>query len=245
MKGRRWGGHQLPSPARRLANNILGCGGSILKGRITKMTAVVLFAVALVSCASEENPSSVATRQVSMSQDSSSDFAPEGQIGPEIEPRDVEGIQPRDVTDTESTPGSGRQTDGAAGGSGNDGVKGKELKGPPPLDLPWKPKVDVSATVTPRCVAPGGTMRLEVKTGPEAAVGYQAAYADGRGGAPEPFGAGYGGNDKGFTDMDGRFASSWVVASVAPIGRGRVDVIIAHDGEWGYADPAFRVDNRC
>lgn len=120
---------------------------------------------------------------------------------------------------------------------------GSDDDGPPPADLPWTPdpSVRADAVLTPVCIERGGRMTLELHTEPEAGVAYQAVYADGRGGAQEPYGGGYGGNDKGMAEPDGSFSSAWLVSPSAPVGRARVDVIIGYDGRWGYAGPEFRV----
>ncbi|MGH2730173.1 MAG: hypothetical protein ACRDJI_06125 [Actinomycetota bacterium] len=121
----------------------------------------------------------------------------------------------------------------------------KRFPGPEPLVLPWTPEVDVQTRVEPFCVEPGGKIHLEVVTPPKAAIAYHAVYADNKGGAPEPYGAGYGGNDDGFADPNGQFESDWVVSANAPFGPGRVDVIVGHDEKWGYDDPEFMVKKTC
>jgi hypothetical protein len=113
--------------------------------------------------------------------------------------------------------------------------------GLPPVNLPYDTPIPVDASVEPTCVPAGGMATLTVRTKPEAAVGYQAIYSDAKGGGPAPYGAGYGGNDKGFAQEDGVYSSTWVVSPKAPAGTGRVDVIIGWKGKFGYDDPAFRV----
>jgi hypothetical protein len=100
----------------------------------------------------------------------------------------------------------------------------------------------VASEVTPACVTPGGRATVTVKTEPNIAVAYHAMYAGSRGGATPPYGSGYGGNDKGMTDGEGRYSSSWIVSPQAPPGPARLDVIVAAPGDrWGYDDPPFRV----
>jgi hypothetical protein len=101
--------------------------------------------------------------------------------------------------------------------------------------------VPTEATVSPSCVRPGGRVTLTVVSEPAAGVAYQAVYADGAGGAASPWGAGYGGNDKGHTDGRGRYVASWVVATNAPPGHAHVDVVIGAHGKFGYDDPVFEV----
>jgi hypothetical protein len=121
----------------------------------------------------------------------------------------------------------------------NDG--GKRKPGPAPVDFPYKDELAVSSTISPTCVTAGGRVELTVESKPEAALGWQAVYADGYGGSDPPFGRGYGGNDKGFTNGDGFYESSWIVAPNAPSGPGRVDVVIGKAGKWGYDGPHFAV----
>jgi hypothetical protein len=110
------------------------------------------------------------------------------------------------------------------------------------MDFPYKTPLKVKATLEPQCVERGGKVDLAVETGkPEAAIVYNAVYADGFGGSGAPFGKGYGGNDKGYTAKDGTYESFWVVSLDAPEGPARVDVIVGFDGKWGYDGPHFAV----
>lgn len=100
----------------------------------------------------------------------------------------------------------------------------------------------VEATITPSCVLRGGSATITVQTEPRIAVSYHAVYAGTKGGAAPPYGYGYGGNDKGFSDDQGRFTSTWVVRGDAPIGPARADVVVGKGGEgFGYDDPPFYV----
>lgn len=84
-------------------------------------------------------------------------------------------------------------------------------------------------------------MNIVVRTQPKYAVAYNAEYAGTKGGAPPPYGSGYGGNDKGYPNPDGVYRSSWVVSPQAPAGPARVDVIVADGEAWGYDNPDFAV----
>ena len=150
---------------------------------------------------------------------------------------------PRSTSLTTTTGRTGTGTSSIPAGSSTSATSPTtaRIARPAPPHLEWKPKVAVTARVAPRCVRPGGAMRLVVTTKPKAAIAYQAVYSDNRGGAGAPFGAGYGGNDKGFADPTGRFISTWVVSRTAPAGWARVDVIVGYRGKWGYAGPTFRV----
>jgi hypothetical protein len=113
---------------------------------------------------------------------------------------------------------------------------------PTPFSAPWTPEVPVSSEVTPACIKPGGRATMTVKTEPRSAVAYHAMYAGSRGGAVPPYGSGYGGNDKGYSDGEGRYSSSWIVSPEAPPGPARLDVVVAAQGDrWGYDDPPFWV----
>jgi hypothetical protein len=101
------------------------------------------------------------------------------------------------------------------GGSGDSKAgKGADGKLPPPGLPANQDVVPIHATVTPACVKRGGTAS---------------------------FGAGYGGNDKGFASDQGTYSASWVVSPTAPTGRGRVDVVVGYRGEFGYDGPHFAV----
>lgn len=152
---------------------------------------------------------------------------------------------PPDLGATAAPPSDGSSDEGDAP---DDAAPGGKKKFPPPPELPGETTVPVDSAVTPVCIERGGTMTLELKTKPESAVGFQALYSDGKGGGPPPLGAGYGGNDKGFASKKGRFTATWVVSPDAPVGRGRVDVVVGHDQAWGYDDPHFAVadeDGNC
>jgi hypothetical protein len=113
---------------------------------------------------------------------------------------------------------------------------------PSPFSAPWTATVPVTSEVTPSCIKPGSRATMTVKTEPQAAIAYHAMYAGSRGGAAPPFGSGYGGNDKGFADGEGRYSSSWIVSPQAPPGPARLDVVVAAPGDrWGYDDPPFWV----
>lgn len=101
------------------------------------------------------------------------------------------------------------------------------------------------ASLLTDCVNRGGEMTLRVHLPkPKSAAGYLAYYADGKTGAPEPWGKGYGGNASGISDDAGNWASTWMVALEAPIGPGRVDVHVAVPGIGkGFKSLPFTVAN--
>jgi hypothetical protein len=117
-----------------------------------------------------------------------------------------------------------------------------------PLEFPHETTVRVKAELTPACASRGETVNIIVKAPPTASIAYQAVYSDNQGGADAPYGQGYGGNNHGEANPEGTFESSWIIKPHAPIGRGRVDVVVGYEGEWGYAGPRFAVadgNGRC
>jgi hypothetical protein len=142
--------------------------------------------------------------------------------------------------------GGGQSGSGSGAGNGSGSVPGSGKKNPTPgpapaVDLGQKTPIKVVSTLDPVCVSPGDTMSLDVTTKPKAAIVYQAVYADGYGGAPPPFGRGYGGNDKGYVSEEGTYSSTWVLSADVPSGPGRVDVIVAYGGKYGQDGPHFYV----
>ncbi|MGH2785985.1 MAG: hypothetical protein ACRDJ1_12040 [Actinomycetota bacterium] len=101
--------------------------------------------------------------------------------------------------------------------------------------------VPVEAFISPFCVVRGGTAKITINTQPKNAVAYHAVYAGTKGGAPPPFGYGYGGDDRGHADGEGVYTSTWVVRIDAPVGPARADVIAADGESFGYDDPPFYV----
>lgn len=118
---------------------------------------------------------------------------------------------------------------------------GRPGESPAPVAFPWESKVAVDATVRPSCVVRGGTATIVVRTVPNAAVIYHAVYAGTKGGAPPPYGHGYGGSDGGMSDGDGRYSDSWDVRVDAPVGPARVDVVVGDGENFGYDGPTFFV----
>lgn len=100
---------------------------------------------------------------------------------------------------------------------------------------------DVSASVSPECVARGAKITLTVSVPPQASVAYNAFYADGEAGGPPPYGKGYGGNNGGIATEDGTYTDSWTVAPNAPSGPGRIDVVAGTAEGFGKTSVAFAV----
>jgi hypothetical protein len=141
-----------------------------------------------------------------------------------------------------ATPGgSATASPGGTGGSRRGATVDQSTASPSPISFPWTSTVPVDAVITPACVRRGGVATITVRTVSRAAVAYDAVYAGTKGGAPPPYGSGYGGNDKGFADVRGNWSNTWVVAPNAPVGPARADVVVTDGREFGYDDPPFAV----
>jgi len=132
-----------------------------------------------------------------------------------------------------STKGSGSKPKGSP--------VNNETASPAPMELPWEDTVYVEAVISPACVLRGGVATITIRTVSQAAIAYHAIYAGTHGGAPPPYGSGYGGNASGFADTKGRWNSSWTVRADAPPGPARADVVVSDGKAWGYDDPPFMV----
>lgn len=142
-----------------------------------------------------------------------------------------------------STPGA---TPGTPSGAGATTVPspGPTDVGPSPAPIPSgsiEDDVPVEATITPSCVIRGRTAKITITTEPKNAVAYHAVYAGTKGGAPPPFGYGYGGDDRGHANEQGIWTGTWIVRIDAPVGPARADVIAADGDSFGYDDPPFYV----
>ena len=119
---------------------------------------------------------------------------------------------------------------------------GRRGESPAPVTFPWESKVPVDAIIAPSCVVRGEEASIRIRTRPRAAVAYHAVYSGTKGGAPPPYGSGYGGNDSGMADEeDGVYTDSWTVRADAPVGPARADVVVGYGDSFGYDDPGFYV----
>lgn len=149
-----------------------------------------------------------------------------------------------DLLPTTGVPiGTGVPTPRATGGAGSTPAPASTFPGasPSPPQFEWESTIPVEATVSPACVARGGTMTIVVRTEPRDAVAYHAVYAGTQGGAVTPYGHGHGGNDSGKANGEGVYRDSWVVGPSAPYGQARVDVVVGNGEAWGYDNPHFTV----
>ncbi len=105
-------------------------------------------------------------------------------------------------------------------------------------------ELPITAAITPACVLPGAVATLNVTTVPKAALAYVAIYAGEKSGAAPPWGEGYGGNDKGETNHEGRWVNSWTVALNAPTGPARVMLVVGSKGKQRSIDVPFSVGGR-
>lgn len=170
-----------------------------------------------------------------------------------------------DAGTREAAGGTGGTTTTAGGGSGKPGAakaapggKGEAAGGGPtttavpatyptvppedPMALPTGPgpkgQLEIEVSLAGSCVRPGGTQSITITTRPQAGVGFDTVYADGRGGAMEGH---HGGNLGGQTDDKGTWAHTWVVAPTAPAGQARVNVVAAHI-DWGTTQKSLFFD---
>ena len=139
---------------------------------------------------------------------------------------------------TGATPASSKK---GSGSKAKESPFNRETASPAPMELPWESTVYVEAVISPACVLRGGIATITVRTVSQAAIAYHAIYAGTHGGAPPPYGSGYGGNASGFADKQGRWNSSWTVRADAPVGPARADVVVSDGQAWGYDDPPFTV----
>jgi hypothetical protein len=82
-------------------------------------------------------------------------------------------------------------------------------------------------------VAAGQVVKLNVDAELHTAVIYLAYYSNGKNGAQQPYGSGYGGNNGGMTDRAGNYSDQWVIGISAPIGRAHVHVEVSYPHKGG------------
>lgn len=150
-------------------------------------------------------------------------------------------LLPTGTASPRASTGSTTGSSSSSTGSGKGAKINPETASPSPMELPWESTVYVDAVISPACVLRGGLATITVSTVSQAAIAYHAIYAGTHGGAPPPYGSGYGGNDKGFADKQGRWKNSWTVRADAPPGPARADVVVSDGRAWGYDDPPFWV----
>lgn len=90
---------------------------------------------------------------------------------------------------------------------------------------------DIELSLARACVAHGEEQVLRVRAPRPTVVAFGTTYADGEGGGPPPFGAGYGGNDSAVVPDSGEVEMSWTASESAPPGPVVVEVRVVHDDE--------------
>lgn len=209
------------------------------RARVLVLAAVLL--VGLTGCGSqpsEADPLSVASLTVSPSP-SGTGRDPGPQAADSTAAVPSEDADPEDAI---SSPTSEIEDERATGRTSPSPDRSPTVNPTPqPMEVDDPDGVDLTATLDPTCVVRGQTMTITVDTEPEAAVAYHARYSGSEGGAEPPYGRGHGGNDKGFTDANGRYTSTWQVGTEAPLGPAIVDVVVAWNGKRGYDSPRFEV----
>lgn len=83
---------------------------------------------------------------------------------------------------------------------------------------------DIELSLDRACVVAGQEQSLKVRAKPNSVAIFEAEYSDGKSGAPEPFGGGYGGNDSEIVPKSGVVEMRWSVSRDAPPGPVVVDV---------------------
>lgn len=105
-------------------------------------------------------------------------------------------------------------------------------------------ELPIDAAVTPNCVIPGTPVTLKVKTLPKSTLGFVAVYHGDKSGAAPPWGEGYGGNDKGEANDEGKWSYSWTVRADTPSGPAYVMLVVARNGKQRTINVPFSVGER-
>ena len=189
--------------------------------RVAAVALVVALAVVLGACSSDQP------------------LATDGALVPSIP--NPATLVPRPTASTAGVAASPRGSAKRSSSTGTAAPYDRETASPSPMELPWESTVYVESVISPSCVRRGGLATITVRTVSQAAIAYHAIYAGTHGGAPPPYGSGYGGNASGFADRQGRWNSTWTVRADAPVGPARADVVVSDGQAWGYDDPPFTV----
>ncbi len=129
-------------------------------------------------------------------------------------------------------PGHGQSGSASPGAPGTGAPAATSPTPSPSWTAATAQQIPIEAHVTPTCVPLGTTARLDVQTVRKGAIGFVAVYAGEKSGAAPPFGYGYGGNDKGTADSQGRWTASWTVAPNTPPGPAYVLLVVGtKDGQ--------------
>lgn len=127
---------------------------------------------------------------------------------------------------------------GSSGGSGSSKSSGDKGSTPTTRD-PASRTMPMTLDLQEPCVRPGGSQVVVVQALPNAGIAFDTEYSDGKTGMMEGH---YGGNNAGYADDEGRFASTFAVAPNAPAGNATVLVLGSHqDGGFGEAKATFQV----
>ena len=110
-----------------------------------------------------------------------------------------------------------------------------------PTSQPSFRELAMDISVTPECVALGGTAELRVTSDHGVQVVWGAVYDGGEGGADPPFGSGHGGTGSGIVGDDGTYVARWTVRPSAPAGPAIVIVQAGYGDRYGYREIPFEV----
>jgi hypothetical protein len=163
-----------------------------------------------------------------------------------------EASKPTPSSSTTGTSGTGTPGGGStksstststSGGTGTTSGTGSTKPGATASPSPSHSPIPITATITPRCVRPGGQATIVVQTLPQSAVAFDTYYSNGKTGGSPPLGDGLGGNDGGMTDKNGRYTSTWVVSPHAPAGPAYARVIVGHGDSTDETRALFAVSD--
>lgn len=126
-----------------------------------------------------------------------------------------------------TVPGGTATTVTTAGGGAGGPAPTTGAGGPGTTTAGGQQTIPVDATLAVACLRPGSVQTLTVSTRPNAALGYDTQYPDGKTGMHRDS---YGGNGAGKADESGKYTGTWPVASNAPPGTAIVRLTVAGEG---------------
>lgn len=107
---------------------------------------------------------------------------------------------------------------------------------------PYTRTLPLSAELATACVKPGGSQTVIIRAAHGAGVAFDTTYSDGLTGMMEGH---YGGNMAGYTDPEGTYTNTFVVAPTAPAGEAIVLVLGSHAEDGiGETTATFKVADK-
>lgn len=196
--------------------------------------AVVVAVIAAACGGSTDNAKQQAASRDEMQADS-----PEG--SPTTSTTGAEGRNTGKAGGTATATGDGGSTSsGQPGSSPTPGTGGSTDNEPDGSELPSEP-LPMSVELSSVCVRPGTPLTVTVKSAPQAAVGYDTTWSDGKTGWEA---GSRGGTANGTTDESGMWKKTAAIGADAPEGRAKMDVIGTDaTGRFGRATVEFTVSD--